>query len=351
MPPNPTFWRSRHVCVTGGTGFLGTHLVGQLRDLGAAVRIFALEPAASHPLRQRPDIDCDWGDLLDAAAVRRAVSGCDIVFHTAGTVAVWGPALWRMHAVHRDGTRHVLAGCDPGARVVHTSSIVAVGASLDGRPLTEDSPFNLDGLAIDYVRAKRAAEQEALASDRDVVVTNPGYLLGPDDPEGSIMGHMCVRAWKGQLPAAPPGGFSLVDVRDVATGHLLAAEHGQSGRRYILAGENLSLREFLVKLARVAGHRPRALPQLPLSLMRIASIIAEGRARLTGREPYPSFQHVRLNRWYWYVRSDRARCELGYCPRPLPETLADTYEWYAAAGRVPLRGMHRWWMRPTAHAA
>jgi dihydroflavonol-4-reductase len=256
-----------------------------------------------------------------------------------------------MHAVHRDGTRNVLSGCDRRARLVHTSSIVAIGATPDGRLLTEDDSFNLDGLAIDYVHAKRAAEHEVLGSGRDVVVTNPGYLLGPDDPEGSIMGHLCARTWKGRLPVAPPGGFSLVDVRDVATGHLLAAEYGQRSRRYILGGTNLSLHEFLQLLVRAAGLRPRALPRLPMWILRLASVVAEGRARVTGREPYPSFQHVRLNQWYWYVRSDRARDELGFRSRALAETLADTYRWYSVAGRVPLRGVRRWWMRPISHAA
>jgi dihydroflavonol-4-reductase len=346
MQPDRSFWRGRRVCVTGGTGFLGTHLVGQLRGLGAAVRVFALPPPLNHPLRRLPDVECAWGNLLDPAAVRRAVAGRDVIFHTAGTVAVWGPALHRMHAIHRDGTRHVLAACDPGARLVHTSSIVAVGASTDGEPLTEDSAFNLRDLAIDYVHAKYAAEAEALASGLDVVVTNPGYLVGPDDPEGSVMGRLCARVWKGRLPVAPPGGFNLVDVRDVAAGHLLAAERGRGGRRYVLGGMNLSLRQFLRLLADAAGLHPRALPQVPLWALRVVALLAEGRARLTGREPYPSFQHARLNSWYWYVRSDRARDELGYRPRPLTDTLADAYRWYAAAGRVPLRGLRRWWMRP-----
>src|SRR5439155_20560421 len=118
-------------------------------------------------------------------------------------------------------------------------------------------------LQVDYVRAKRAAEQAALNAARggqDVVVVNPGYLLGPDDHEPSVMGRMCVRAWKGRLPLAAPGGYNLVDVRDVAVGHLLAAEHGQSGQRYILGGENLRIQDFLRRLATVAGLRPRAGP-------------------------------------------------------------------------------------------
>src|SRR5205085_7315411 len=161
-------------------------------------------------------------------AVGRAAAGCSVVFHAAGVTAVWGPALERMWSVHTAGT-HAVLGAAGSSRVVHTSSIVAIGASRDGTPLDEDAPFNLDRLAIPYVHAKRKAEQEALGAARrgqDVVVVNPAYLVGPGDHEGSIMGRLCVRFWKGRLLLAPPGGINLVDVRDAARGHLLAAEHG-----------------------------------------------------------------------------------------------------------------------------
>jgi dihydroflavonol-4-reductase len=354
MRPDPGFWSRRRVCVTGGTGFLGHHLVTALRELGAHVRAFALPPSAGHPLAELAGVETIWGDLLDPAAVRRAVAGCDVVFHTAGTVAVWGPALGRMHAVHVGGTRAVLAAAI-GARVVHTSSIVAVGASRRGRVFTEDDPFPFARLKINYVRAKRSAEEEALAAaraGRDVVVVNPGYLLGPEDYEPSVMGRVCIRAWKGRLAVAAPGGYNLVDVRDVAAGHLLAAERGASGRRYILGGENLRMPEFLRRLAAAAGLRPRAVPALPVAALWLAAGIAEGRARLfTGREPYPAFQHVRLNRYDWFCSSARSEQELGYRARPLDETLRDAYRWHADNGRLSLRGLRRWWMRPDRQAA
>jgi dihydroflavonol-4-reductase len=285
------------VCVTGGTGFLGYHLVKQLGEVGARVRVFALAPPADHPIRQLPHAEIIAGDILDPAAVRSAVTGCSVVIHVAGIVAVWGPALARLWPVHVDGTRNVLAALDPAARLVHTSSVVAVGASRRREVLTEESPFNLGKVKLVYVQAKRAAEELALTSDRDVVVVNPGYLIGPEDFEKSVMGKLCHRFWRGRAPLAPPGGLNLVDVRDVAIGHLLAAEEGQRGRRYILGGENLTYSEFLRQMADVAGMRPRLLPRIPQSLFWLGALLGELRGRLRGKEPYPSLSHARLNRY------------------------------------------------------
>ncbi len=346
------YWNHRRVCVTGGSGFLAFHLVQQLRELGARVRVFGFAPRPDHPLHQWRDVESVVGDVLDRDAVQRAVGDCEVVFHTAGLVAVWGPALAKMHAVHVEGTRNVVASA-PHATIVHTSSIVAVGAGRRGEVLDEDSPFNLDGLPIDYVQAKRNAEQVALDAahaGQRVIVTNPGYLLGPDDLEPSVMGRFCARVWKGRVPIAPPGGFNLVDVRDVARGHLLAAERGQSGRRYILGGENWTMKEFILRLAKVAGHRPRVVPTLPNWLLGLFASLGEKRSTWTGKEPYPSYQQARLNRFQWFYRSDRAVHELGYEPRPLDETLADAHRWHGEHGLGALRGFNRWWLRPRSAA-
>jgi dihydroflavonol-4-reductase len=181
-----------------------------------------------------------------------------------------------------------------------------------------------------------------------VVVVNPAYLVGPEDHERSVMGRTCVRFWKGRLPLAPPGGFNLVDVRDVAAGHLLAAEHGRAGRRYLLGGEDHSFVSFLRLLADAAGLRPRWLPRLGTWGLAVLAVLAEGRARVFGKEAYPSFGHVRLNRHDWFCTSDRARVELGYEARPLRQTLADAYEWFRRQDGLALRGVQRWWMRPAA---
>ena len=351
------YWGGKQVCVTGGTGLLGYQVVRCLLDAGADVRVMALKPRGPHPLERDPRVRLIWGDVRDPFLVRHAVSGCDVVFHLAGVVAVWGPALRRVRDVHAAGTKNVLETAPASARVVVTSSVVTVGASAGREPLDEDSPFTLDQLKIDYVHAKRSAERIAMehaALGRDVVVTNPGYLIGPEDFERSVMGRFCVRYWRGMMPVAPPGGVNLVDVRDVARGHLLAAERGRSGRRYILGGENRTFAEFMAVLAQVVGFRPRATPVLPYWGMAALAGCSECRAWVTRRHPYPAIQHARLNRYYWFYRSDRALDELGYECRPLAESLADTFRWFATRKTLTPRGAGRWWMRPlprTARAA
>jgi dihydroflavonol-4-reductase len=354
MEPNPGFWADRPVCVTGGTGFLGYHIVRQLLALRARVRVFALPLTPDHPLQRECRVECLAGDIRDPEAVRRATAGCAVIFHTAGIVADWGPVLQQMHSVHVNGTRTVLETAPRDARIVHTSSIVAVGATRHPEPLSEDSPFGLNRLRVDYVHAKRAAEQVALGAGllgQKVVVVNPGYLVGPEDHARSAMGHFCTRFWRGRLPVAPAGGLNLVDVRDVARGHLLAAEHGRPGQRYILGGENRSFHEFLALLAEVAGMRPRGIVPLSRWTMMALAGLSTWAAWMGGTAPFPSLQQARLSHYYWFCRSDRAVRELGYRSRPLADTLADTYRWWLAQGKLRLRGANQWWMRPGGRRA
>jgi dihydroflavonol-4-reductase len=342
-------WAGVPVCVTGGTGFLGFQLVRQLLDAGARVTVLALPPAPTHPLFRLAGVAAAFGDITDLETVRRAVRGCEVVFHAAGNIAAWGPALERMHTVHRVGTQNVLNAASPGARIVHTSSIVTIGASRHGQAVDEDTPYNLDHLNVDYMRCKRATEELALAAaakGRDVVVVNPGYLIGPEDHEKSVMGRLCTRFWKGRLPFAPPGGFNLVDVRDAAAGHLRAAQLGRAGRRYILGGENHSFRALLALLAEAAQCAPRAVPRLPLWSYALMACCAEGVARWRRKEPHLSFSHVRVNRYCWFACSDRARRELGYVTRPVLESLRDAYAWHREHSNVTAHGLLGWWLRP-----
>jgi dihydroflavonol-4-reductase len=344
--PDPAYWAGRSVCVTGGTGFLGYHLVKVLDEVGVRVRVFALAPPPDHPVRRFPNVKIMPGDIRNLAAVRAAVAGCSVVIHAAGIVAVWGPAVAKMWPVHVDGTHNVLEAIDPGTRLIHTSSVVAVGASRSGDVLNEESPFNLGGVKLAYVQAKRAAEELALRSNKDVVSVNPGYLIGPEDFEKSVMGKLCHRFWRGRAPLAPPGGLNLVDVRDVAIGHLLAAERGARGRRYILGGENLTYSQFLHQMAEIAGMRPRWLPRIPRPLFWLGALLNQARGRLRKKEPYPSLAHARLNRYFWFFSSERARRELGYEPRSVRDSLADAHAWYAEREQFHIRGFNRWLLRP-----
>jgi dihydroflavonol-4-reductase len=351
IAPNPHFWAGKRVCVTGGGGFLGLHLVRQLRALGARVVVLSLPPASDHPLHADQSIEKVFGDVRDAETVRRASAGCAMVFHAAGVVAVAGPALKLVRSVHVEGTRQVLAAADRDATVVHTSSVVTIGASRTGKLLDEDSLFNLDHVRVDYIHAKRAAERlalEAAERARRVIVVNPAYLLGPEDYERSEMGRFCARFWKGQLWFAPPGGYNFVDVRDAATGHVLAAEHGQPGRRYILGGENHTFASFVGLLADVAGLRPRGVLGLPATALTAVAGAMEAASWLTWKTPFPSLQQARLNRYHWFYRWERARRELGYRSRPLLETLVDTYRWHTRRPLPGLRPLQRWWLRPAA---
>lgn len=350
MEPNPRFWNGLHVCVTGGTGFLGYQIVRCLLDAGARVRVLALPCVRPHPLLAQTNVASTFGDVRDAGLTCRVLGNCDVIFHTAGVVATWGPGMREMDSVHREGTSNVLRAARQDARVVHTSSIVAVGASRAPVPLTEDAPFNLRNLKVEYVSAKRASERLALAAaaaGQSVIVTNPGYLVGPEDHGLSILGRFCLRFWKGRMPVATPGGMNFVDVRDVAKGHLLAAEHGRPGRRYILGGENFRFPDFLALLAAVAGLNPRLLAVLPRWVLSPLAGLAHGCSWLTGAEPYPSVQQVRMTRYHWFARSDRAARELGYRSRRLALCLAETFRWFASRGKVQMRGLNGWWMRPS----
>ena len=350
MQHHREFWSGRPVCIVGGTGFLGYHLARALRDLDADVRVFGLAPSVNHPLHREPGIDLHFGDVLNPTDVRAAVAGCSVVFNAAAVVSAGARNRNKFEAVHMEAVRQTFAAANSHARIVHTSSIAAIGATRRPELLSEDSPFPKEPVRIDYVHAKRAAETAALAlaGQRDVVVVNPGYLLGPEDHDLSIMGRICQRFWLGRFPFAPPGGLNLADVRDVAIGHLLAAEHGQSGRRYILGGENRSYASFLELLATMAGWKRCSLMTAPAMALIALARVEELRCRRRNKKPFPSLHDARAASLFWYYRCDRAKTELGYEPRPLRQTIADTFAWHRDRTLRPMRGLARRWFQPAA---
>jgi dihydroflavonol-4-reductase len=344
MQPDINFWTGKRVCVTGGTGFFGWHIVQQLRALTPHVRIFGLPPASKRLAAQLKEFECVFGDVRDAAAVARALHDCQIVFHTAGPVAVWGPILRDMRAIHVQGTENILRALPHEARLVHTSSVVAVGAAKGPQALTEDAAFNLRSIRVDYVHAKKEAEELALtaaAAGQDVVVVNPSYMVGPMDYERSVMGRFCVRFWLNVVPLIPPGSFDFVDVRDAACGALLAAERGRRGRRYILAGEHRTLREFTRHLAEIRGMSMWWRLSMPSWVYVLVAFLAECGAALWPGEPYPSPQSACISCYDWRYLHDRARTELGFQPRPLYESLVDAHQWFQQTRVLKPIGNHR----------
>jgi dihydroflavonol-4-reductase len=350
-PPVIHSWAGVRACVVGGTGFLGYQIADRLAVRGAAVRVLAPVATDDHPIHSRTDIEWVVGDVRTAAA--KTFADCRAVFQAAGPVQV-GIANQAVHLdSHTAGTCALLAALPAGCRLVHTSSLVAIGGTHDGRILDESSPFPNGDLRIEYVRAKRTAEAAALAAataGADVVVTNPAYLIGPDDFGRSVMGKFCIRVWQGRVPFVTAGGYNVVDVRDAAEGHVLAAERGRTGERYVLGGENLPLKVFVGLLTAAAGLRPRAMPTCPAWLFAAAAGLAEVRGRILGKAPYPSFEHARLNRLSWYASAAKAARELGFAARPVTESIADAFRWHAARRPLTPSRFNRWWFRPPRSA-
>lgn len=349
--PDPLFWRNRRVVVTGATGFLGWHLVQLLRQLKARVRTLALHPPLRHPLLALRDLEPVFGDVLDDRLVASVLTDAEVVFHAAGPVAVWGISSRAMLDTHIRGTLNILRYSPVRARIVYTSSVTTIGCTRTAILLDEETRIVSPGSQLAYIEAKRTSEElcyQAAGTGRWVTIVNPAYLIGPEDFGPSILGRFCQRFWKGRIWLVPHGGINIVDVRDVALGHVLAAEHGRSGQRYILAGHNRSFLEFCRELATVANYRPRMLTTCPTLLLKACAAVAHAHSWWTGREPYPSFGHVQIGSRFWYYTSQRACRELGYIARPLRETLEDTWAWYRQYHRPVLRTFQRWWLRSVA---
>ncbi len=334
----------RAVLVTGATGFVGCALVPHLAAAGYAVHALARPTANRAPLA-RTMVRWHEGDLLDDDSVDRAVATfCAEAAETGATpLVVHGAALISYRTgdgdaarrVNVEGTRRVLDACQTHgvARVVHVSSVVAVGfARSAAEALDEDARFNGASLYCDYVTTKRAAEDFALAVAKqlDVVVVNPGAIFGRA-PELSNTSIFLRRVAERRIgPVSPPGSLAAVGVDDVAEGIRLALERGERGRRYILTESNLTNAELIQAASEELGVRPPRLA-LPGALWRL---VAGGagvwdRARKL-EEATP--QALRLLGVHWRCASDRARSELGWSPRPFREVLADTVEWLRDRG-------------------
>jgi dihydroflavonol-4-reductase len=254
--------------------------------------------------------------------------GCEYAFHAAGAVDFAGD--WDyLHRVNVEGSRNVAAAARAAGvrRLVHTSSIVAVGASAEPRAVDETACWNLGRLGVPYVTSKRRAEEAVLEAGMAAVIVNPASILGPDDFSKSEFGTICYRFWKGRLPFHFGGGNSFVDVRDVVLGHLLAAERGRDGWRYILGGANRSWAAFFVELARAARRWINRF-RMPNALGPLVASLHSYIGRQRNSRPYLTAAQARLVPLFFWFDSSRARAELGYEPRPLPLTLADTHAFW-----------------------
>ena len=311
--------------VTGGTGFLGSHLVKALAERGDELRLLVRESSRLDAVLGI-EFQTAPGDVMDQESLEGAMQGVQRVFHVAGIPSMRPSDRERVFDVNVSGTRHVLEAAERAGveRVVHTSSIAAIGPAERRQTADETQRFTGGRLGITYINSKHEAELEALRyAERGVpvLIANPTFVLGPDDPAGTS-NRLVRRFLLRQIPAYVDGGLNIVDIRDVATGHVLADERGEVGERYILGGRNFTLDRLFADLARISGVRPpplRVPGQIALTGVEIASRVGI---------PIPTTgDEVRSGLEWWTYTSAKAERELGYSARPHEETLEDTVRW------------------------
>jgi dihydroflavonol-4-reductase len=321
---------STNVLVTGGCGFIGRHLVSHLSARGARIRVLDVAEPAGLP----GHIEYIQGSVLDRAALECAMAGVRHVYHLAGTPHLWVPDKAELPALNSVGTEMVLevAAQQRVARVVHcsTEAILLPKVAAPSICVNEDASPEIDDMPGPYTRSKLLAEQAALRAaqgELSVVVVNPTVPIGPYDVNLTPPTAMLATFLIGGSPAFLDCVLNLVDVRDVAAGMVLAAERGRTGERYILGGENLSLRQLLELLEQVSG-RPMPKHTLPAPLALATAAIAEWIAdRVTGRPPVATREGVRLALRSVPFDSRKAQRELGYSPRPVRPALTEAVRW------------------------
>jgi dihydroflavonol-4-reductase len=338
MPASPDANSKGLVVVTGASGHIGANLVRGLLAQGRAVRALVREHTAGIDGLPVETVRCD---ITDAQACDRALQGAQIVYHLAACISVGWDSAARVQAVNVDGTRNVVEAClaHRVERLVHFSSIHAFAASpVDGvideqRPLAENQPSNLI-----YDRTKAEGERviaAAVARGLDAVIVNPCAALGPHDYGPSAMGQVLLDLYRGRFLALISGaGFNWVDVRDVVQSALLAECRGRKGQHYLLSGHWLSLVDLAQLWGKVSGGKvPRWV--VPMGLARAAAPFAVGWARVMRRRPLFTSDSLRVLRNHRNINNTQAKAELGHNPRPLEETLRDTYQWFKQAGKLP----------------
>ncbi len=303
-----------------------------LLDRGQAVRVLARNPSA---LRELEGGEAVQGDLRDPASLQRAVAGCSTVYHVAADYRLWTSDPQEMHRSNVDGTRAMLDGARRAGveRFVYTSTVgcIAFPEGSIGDESMVAQPADMQG---PYKQSKLLAEHVALEFAREgfpVVIVNPTAPVGDHDFKPTPTGKVIVDFVRGAMPAYLDTGLNVVDVRDVALGHLAACERGRVGERYILGAENMTLRQIFEALSPIAGRKPPSV-QIPYAVAYAAGVVSTAWANLTGQEPRAPLDGVKMARKKMWVRHEKAARELGYAPGPAAGALARAVEWFRANG-------------------
>ncbi len=323
--------------ITGATGFVGSAVAKILCESGHEIRVL-VRPFSVLKNLEDMDVERITGDLTDPASLKLATRGCDLLFHVAADYRLWVPRPDEIYRINVQGTENIIkAAMDAGVkRICYTSSVATLGLNSDGTPADEDTPVSIDQMIGHYKRSKFLAEERVSQLVRQegapVVIVNPSTPVGPRDIRPTPTGRMVLDAASGKMPAYVDTGLNFVHVDDVARGHLLAMEKGKIGRRYILGGTNLTLKQVLGMIAEITGRRPPVI-KLPHNLILPVAWAAETWCRLTGSgEPLATVEGVKLAKKIMFFTSKRARQELGYTSRPVKEALQDAIRWFEANG-------------------
>lgn len=312
---------------------MGWHVARKLLDRGDPVRVLARDPAR---VRELEGVETVRGDLRDPASLERAVEGCEVAFHVAADYRLWTRDPQEMFRSNVDGTRNLLAAAKRAGveRVVYTSTVGCIGMPQGGLG-DESTPVSSGEMTGPYKRSKFEAERVALEFSKEfpVVIVNPTAPIGDHDFKPTPTGKIVVDFVRGAIPGFVDTGLNVVDVRDVAAGHLLACERGRPGERYILGSENLTLEQILGKLAGITG-KPAPKMRVPYAVAYAVGMASTAWAGITGKEPLAPLDGVKMARKKMWVRHDKASRELGFAPGPAETALRRAVDWFRANGYV-----------------
>lgn len=322
--------------VTGANGFLGSAIMRHLLKAGHDVRVLVRAQSDRRNLTNFHVEICE-GDLRDTSSIKRAVSGCDNLFHVAADYRMWIPDPDVMYDVNVKGTQAlILAAAEAGLkRMVYTSSVATLGLNPDGSPADETTPCSLSAMTGHYKRSKFLAEQavQQLTDQHklSLVIVNPSTPIGPCDIKPTPTGRIVLDTLLDRMPAYVDTGLNIVHADDVARGHLLAFEKGKAGERYVLGGENLSLLQILEMIDEITGKKSRRI-RLSHNLVLPAAWLMEKAAMFTGKEPRATMDGVRMAKNQMFFSSAKAIRELNYRYRPAQEAIKDAILWFCENG-------------------
>ena len=328
------------IFLTGATGFVGGHVARAFAHAGARQRLLVRKASRTEFLSDVPDVDLVTGDLRQIDHLRSAVEGCDAVVHVAADYRIWVRDPESMYASNVGATRELLRiASELGVRrFVYTSSVATMGFRTDGTIVDEDTPVSLEDMIGHYKRTKFLAEQEAIAAARSgqrVLILNPTTPIGSGDLKPTPTGQIVVDFLNGRFPAYVDTGLNLVDVEEVARMHVVGLERGRSGVRYILGGENLSLKQILDRMSAITGLSSPTIKVPHAVAMAFAFWDEWFTGRLRGKEPRATVEAVRMGRKIMFANSGRAQEELGFRVLPVYGAMRAAIDWFVEHGYAP----------------